>query len=222
MVRGVYIQRAPAERLTVADALKRYLAEVSPTKRPTSAAIDAQNSKPLIQQLGKYSLAALTPEIIATYRDDRLAGLDRKDAKGKPSPKPRSPNTVRLDLALLGHMFNIAMKEWGLGLTYNPVQSIRRPTLPPGRERRLSIEEEERLMAAVDTHSNPMLGWIVRIALETGMRSSEITTLSAARSIPTGASRGCWRQRTPFRAPCPYQHGGRYLPPGASQSSTPD
>jgi hypothetical protein len=33
MVRGVYIQRAPAERMTVADALKRYLAEVSPTKR---------------------------------------------------------------------------------------------------------------------------------------------------------------------------------------------
>lgn len=177
MVRGVYIQRAPAERMTVSDALRRYLAEVSPTKRPTSAASDARHSKPLIQYLGKYSLAALTPEIIAKYRDDRLAGLDRKDAKGRPAPKPRSPNTVRLDLALLGHMFNTAMKEWGIGLTYNPVQSIRRPTLPPGRERRLTAEEEERLMAAVDAHSNPMLGWIVRVALETGMRSSEITTL---------------------------------------------
>lgn len=172
MVRGVYIQRASAERMTVADALKRYLAEVSPTKRPASAASDIRHSKPLIQQLGKYSLAALTPEIIATYRDDRLSGRDRK-----PAPQPRSPNTVRLDLALLGHMFNTAIKEWGLGLTYNPVQSIRRPTLPPGRERRLSLEEEDRLMAAVDAHSNPMLGWIVRIALETGMRSSEITTL---------------------------------------------
>lgn len=30
MVRGVYIQRAPAERMTVEDALKHYLAEVSP------------------------------------------------------------------------------------------------------------------------------------------------------------------------------------------------
>lgn len=177
MVRGIYIQRAPAERMTVADALKRYLAEVSPTKRPASAASEAGHAKPLIQYLGKYSLAALTPEIIAKYRDDRLAGLDRKDAKGRPAPKPRSPNTVRLDLALLGHMFSTAMKEWGLGLTYNPVQSIRRPSPPPGRERRLTFEEEERLMAAVDAHSNPMLGWIVRVALETGMRSSEITTL---------------------------------------------
>ncbi len=177
MVRGVYIKRAPAERMTVADALKRYLAEVSPTKRPASAASDARHSKQLTQHLGKYSLIALTPEIIAKYRDDRLAGLDRKDAKGRPAPKPRSPNTVRLDLALLGHLFNTAIKEWGLGLAYNPVQNIRRPAPPPGRERRLTPEEEERLMAAVDAHTNPMLGWIVRIALETGMRSSEITTL---------------------------------------------
>lgn len=177
MVRGVYIQRAPAERMTVADALERYLAEVSPTKRPASAASDLKHSKPLIKALGKYSLAALTPEIIAKFRDQRLAGLDRKDARGKPDPRPRSTNTVRLDLALLGHMFNIAIKEWGIGLPSNPVQNIRRPAPSPGRDRRITTEEENRLLSAVDTHSNPMLGWIVRIALETGMRSSEITTL---------------------------------------------
>lgn len=74
-------------------------------------------------------------------------------------------------------MFNIAIKEWGIGLTHNPVQNIRRPAPGPGRDRRLTPEEQKRLLAAVDAHSNPMLGWIVRIALETGMRSSEITTL---------------------------------------------
>lgn len=177
MVRGMYIQRAPAERMTVADALERYLAEVSPTKRPASASCDLRHSKPLIRSIGKYSLAALTPEVIAKYRDERLAGLDRKDAKGKPAPKPRSPNTVRLDLALLGHMFNTAIREWGIGLPSNPVQNIRRPSAPPGKERRISAEEEARLMKVIDAHSNPMLGWIVNIALETGMRSSEITTL---------------------------------------------
>jgi len=177
MVRGVYIQRGSAERMTVSDALIRYLAEVSPSKRPSSAASDIRRSKSLIQHLGKYSLAALTPEIIAKYRDERLAGLDRKGSNGKPLPKPRSANTVRLDLALLGHMFNIAIKEWGIGLAINPVQSIRRPAPSPGRDRRLNLGEEKRLLGAVEAHSNPMLGWIVRIALETGMRSSEITTL---------------------------------------------
>ena len=54
MVRGVYIQRAPAERLTVADALKRYLAEVSPTKRPTSAASDARHANRRKRPPSKY------------------------------------------------------------------------------------------------------------------------------------------------------------------------
>lgn len=33
MVRGVYIRRAQSERMTVEAALKRYLGEVTPTKR---------------------------------------------------------------------------------------------------------------------------------------------------------------------------------------------
>ena len=34
MVRGVFIQRSSSERMTLAMALNRYLAEVSPTKAP--------------------------------------------------------------------------------------------------------------------------------------------------------------------------------------------
>lgn len=177
MVRGMYIQRAPAERMTVEEALKRYLAEVTPTKRPMTQLSERRHSKPLIQHLGKYSLAALTTEIVAQYRDMRLAGEDRKDKDGKSKPQPRAANTVRLDLALLGHMFTVAIKEWGLGLPFNPVLNIRKPSPGPGRNRRLLVDEEKRLFEAVDKHSNPMLRWIVRSALETGMRSSEIVTL---------------------------------------------
>lgn len=173
MVRGVYIQRAPSERMTVEAALRRYLAEVTPTKRPSTQATERRRAGILMAYLGRYSLASLTPEIIANYRDSRLAGKSPTGGEGK----PLSNNTVRLDLALLGHMFNVALKEWGLGLTYNPVQSIRRPSPGAGRDRRLQRGEEARLLAAVDAYSNPMLGWIVRIALETGMRTSEITTL---------------------------------------------
>ncbi|WP_237653943.1 site-specific integrase [Xanthomonas graminis] len=82
-----------------------------------------------------------------------------------------------MELALLGHMFTVALKEWGLGLASNPVQGIRRPPPGAGRDRRLTPEEEHRLLAAVDAHSNPMLGWIVRVALETGMRASELLGL---------------------------------------------
>lgn len=164
MVRGVFIQRSPSERLIFNDAIDRYLKEVSVTKSPFTQRGEASKAKQLSQKLGKYSLAAITPDIIAKFRDERLA-------EGK------KLNTVRLELALLGHLFTVAIKEWRVGLTYNPVANIRKPSPGEGRDRRLSEIEEAALLEAVDKYSNPMLGWIVRIALTTGMRSTEIVTL---------------------------------------------
>lgn len=170
MVRGVYIQRAPGERMTVATALKRYLQEVTPTKRESTRISEHKKAQPLLKHLGKYSLAALSADVVAEYRDMRLAG--DPDENGK--LVPRSNNTVRLELALLSHLFTVAIKEWGIGLPFNPVAQIRRPAPGAGRNRRLTPAENKRLLTAVDAYSNPMFSWIVRIALETGMRLSEI------------------------------------------------
>jgi len=164
MVRGVFIRRAPSERLIFNDALDRYLKEVSVTKSSFTQRGETSKSKQLKAKLGKYSLAAITPDIVAKYRDERLE-------EGK------KPNTVRLELALLGHLFTVAIQEWRIGLAFNPVANIRKPSPGEGRDRRLSSEEEKILIDAVMKHSNPMLGWIVRVALATGMRSSEISTL---------------------------------------------
>jgi integrase len=167
MVRGVYISRAGAERLTVKEALQRYLKEVTPTKKPTTQRSEKITAEHLAGFLGKYSMAALSSDLVASYRDHRIAA-------GK------SNNTVRIELALLSNLFTIAIQEWGLGLTHNPVSAIRKPSPGKGRDRRLSQAEEKRLLQAVDQHSNPMLGWIVRIAVETGMRQSEILNLRTA------------------------------------------
>jgi len=169
MVRGVYIQRSGSERMTLEAALNRYLSDITPTKKPTTQRGEISKAKKIIEHLGKYSLAALSAEIIAGYRDKRLNEPGRDGNI--------SNNTVRLELALLSHLYTVAIQEWGLGLTFNPVLNIRKPSPGDGRDRRLSTEEERRLVSAVNAHSNPMLGWIVRIALETGMRSSEITSL---------------------------------------------
>jgi integrase len=164
MVRGVYISRAGAERMTVEAALKRYLQEVTPTKKPTTQRSEKITAEHLMGFLGKYSMAALSSDLVASYRDHRIAA-------GK------SNNTVRIELALLSNLFTIAIQEWGLGLTHNPVSAIRKPSPGKGRDRRLSQTEEKRLLQAVDQYSNPMLGWIVRIAIDTGMRQSEILNL---------------------------------------------
>lgn len=164
MVRGVYLSRAPSEKLTVAGALKRYMEEVSVTKKATTQRSERFTTQHLEAFFGKYSMAAVSADLVAKYRDERLAA-------GK------SNNTVRIELAMLGHLFRTAIQEWGIGLTFNPVANIRKPSPGPGRNRRLNLDEQQRLFAAADDHSNPMLGWIVRFAVETGMRSSEITGL---------------------------------------------
>ena len=165
MVRGVYIDRAGSDRLLLRHALDRYLREVSSTKRATTSYAERHKAKALKESLGDYSLAAITPDLVAQYRDERLEA-------GK------SNNTVRLELALLSHLFTIAIKEWRVGLFYNPVANIRKPSPGKGRDRRLTTDEEITLFKACDKHSNPMLGWIARIALYTGMRAGEIKSLT--------------------------------------------
>ncbi|HXU94710.1 MAG TPA: hypothetical protein VFP33_13750, partial [Gallionella sp.] len=81
MVRGVYIQRSASERLTLKNALERYLREVSPTKSKGSHESDVSRSKPLISSLGSYSLAAITSDLVAKYRDERLATVSEQTKK---------------------------------------------------------------------------------------------------------------------------------------------
>ena len=90
-----------------------------------------------------------------------------------------SASSVRLELALLSHLYPIAIKEWAMGLITNPVSNIRKPKPAKGRDRRLVADEEQRLLHACEAHSNPMLAWIVEIALYTGMRHGEIVSENA-------------------------------------------
>ena len=164
MVRGAYIDRVGAERLSLEKALERYLREVTPTKRPTTARREHLAADVLTDRLGEYSLAALSPDLVANYRDERLS-------EGK------SPDTVRIELALLSHLYTIAIREWHLGLLYSPVANIRKPTPGRGRNRRLTPDEERRLLKACRALPNPTLDWLVRTALHTTMRAGELLTL---------------------------------------------
>jgi len=164
MVRAVYIDRAPSALVSFEEALDRYMEEVSVLKSKGTHDREQARAAALKERLGEYSLAAISPDLVAKYRDRRLA-----DGK--------SNDTVRLELALLSHLFRIATREWRLGLTYNPVSQVRKPSPGKGRNRRLTPDEERRFLKAVDAHRNPMFRWVVRIALLTGMRRGEILSL---------------------------------------------
>lgn len=164
MVRGVFLRRTPAQKLTLASALDRYLQEVTPSKKAGgSQRRDHTSAKPLRDELGAYALPALGPEQIGHYRDQRLAA-------GK------SGSTVRLELALLSHLYTIALREWGIQLPGNPVLLVRKPQAAR-RDRRLNAGERGRLLQSVRQHPNPILAWVTELALETAAREMELLSL---------------------------------------------
>src|SRR3546814_6058216 len=57
MVRGMYIHRAPAERMTLEAALKRYLREVTPTKRASTQIGRSEETTSELQSLMRSSYA---------------------------------------------------------------------------------------------------------------------------------------------------------------------
>jgi integrase len=164
MVQGSFITRDKSENTTIKSAFDRYVKEVVPTKKESSRRRDIGRAKFLSERLGQYSMSTLNSEIISGFRDKRLH-------EGK------SNNTVRLELALLSHLYTVAIKEWGIGMTVNPVLNVRKPSPGKGRERRLKKDEEERLLRAAKQQPNPYVSWIIRLALSTAMRKGEIVSL---------------------------------------------
>lgn len=156
-------------QMLMADALDLYRAKVSILKKGF-----AQETY-RIEQLKRSFLAAknmrdVTSVDIATYRDARLAQQNAKTGQ------PLSPATVRLELALLSNLFDIARIEWGT-CDENPVLKVRKPKPSPGRERRLMPREERLLMRYAESYANRDLAAIIRLALETAMRQGEILGL---------------------------------------------
>jgi len=98
---------------------------------------------------------------MASYRDERIkAGY--------------SSNTIRLELAIISHLFEIARKEWGMEGLKNPVKSIRLPSPPSGRDRRLQPGELEKILECLSEE----MGQVVRFALETAMRRGELAGMT--------------------------------------------
>jgi hypothetical protein len=64
MVRGMYLQRGPSERLTFEKAMERHLEDVTPTKRPFTQQGEKRRAVPLKAFFGKYALAGITPELV--------------------------------------------------------------------------------------------------------------------------------------------------------------
>lgn len=172
MDRGIFLDRREAEATTLREALERYEREVTPRKKGAKQEMHrlaAWKRDPLALR----SLASIRGADLAAWRDKRLAG-------------GASPTTVRNDLALISHLFNVAAKEWGLESLVNPIERIKMPTPARARDRRLDPRpdddgntEEMRLLAAAEAEW-VWLAPIIRLALATAMRRGELLALDWA------------------------------------------
>ena len=162
MSRARFVDTREAESTTLTEALTRYVNEVSESKKG-SAQEKVRAKKWKASEWGNKSLAAIRSSDMAAYRDAELKA-------GK------STATVRLNLALISHLYTVASKDWGIQGLKNPCTAIRMPKGSKQRERRPTTAE----LKALYKHAgeiNAELPVIIELAVETAMRRSELVML---------------------------------------------
>jgi integrase len=162
MDRGAFVDRRPAEQMTLGDAIRHYLGTVAPTHK--GGAIEAvrlgrfQREEPA---LCAYALANLQTHHIEDYRDRRLDSI--------------APGSLCREINLLHAVLESVRRR--VGLIDNPVSHVRRPKVADERDVRLSPEDESKLLTALDATRNPWIKPFVIVALETAMRRGELLSL---------------------------------------------
>ncbi|WP_018151174.1 site-specific integrase [Leeia oryzae] len=162
MRQGVFADTKAAEKITLGEALQRYAETVTPKKK------SARNELNRIARLQRNDLclrsfASLTTQDFEKYATHRL--------------KSCGPDTVRLELALISNLYNVAKANWEMPIK-NPIVRGLKPSPSPGRTRRLSNEEEKRLFETLEGLQDDSLKFCTQLAIETGMRVDEIASLT--------------------------------------------
>ncbi len=150
------------ESTTLGELLERYKTEVSPTKRGSVQEIQRIDVL-LCHDLAYRTMIGLSQQDIASFRDERLRSV--------------APSTAVRELAILSHVIEVSIRDWGLPLAKNVVKLVRRPVIRNERSRRLTGDEEQRLLDGCDAGQIPFLKTLVILAIETGMRRGEILGL---------------------------------------------
>lgn len=149
-----------SSKVLLKDLLERYKNEVTCLKKHSSVEAYRINFW-LRHPIASQFISDIKSSDIARWRDERVK-------------LGRSPNTLRLELAILSNLFTVAANEWGYENLTNPTTKVKLPKLPSGRVKRISAEELELI---IQNSCSPFLKPIVILAVETGMRRSEIASI---------------------------------------------
>lgn len=167
---GAFIPRTEAENTTLSQALERFAQEYIPQLA------DAAREFRRVSLLRRRPLARMT---LAQIKGKDIAAFIREREQ-----QGTGANTIRLDLALLSRLFELARTSWGMEYLANPTRHAAKPKIPGGRNRRLEGDEEKRLLLVCSAK----FAAVVRFALATAMRREEIASLTWDRVDLAGRS----------------------------------
>jgi len=168
MREGRYFKNRESKKHTLSEIIDRYIEEIMPLK-PKSMVSQTIQLLWWKKTIGGYLICDITPSLISKTRDDLYKEKTTRGDKKKSS-------TVNRYLAVLSHLFTIALKEWQL-VDHNPVSKITKHKESGGKTRFLSDDERKRLLEACQNSKNKHLLTIVTLCLSTGARKMEIVGL---------------------------------------------
>ena len=145
---------------TLAEALQRRLNEL-----PEKADQRERDRLKAWQrhQLAKLYLSKIRGADFAEYRDKRRA-------EGK------AENTIAIELKAISKLYKIAARDWGMEGLKNPIKNVTMPGPSNKRERRVSAEEEAKLLE--ELRKVPYMAPLAELAIETAMRQGELLALT--------------------------------------------
>ena len=146
--------------LKVSDLLTRYAKEVSPDKKGAKWQL-VRLTMLQRDRIAQVRLRDLGAPHVADWQQRRLGNV--------------SGSSVRRERNLLNNAFEIARKEWGW-IRANPFDGVRRPKDGSPKDR---VATEREIKDVLDLASRSM-AHVIAFALETGMRASEIASLTPA------------------------------------------
>lgn len=150
-------RQAARQELTLRELWEQYERDILPRKAPSSQRNERSIwGRLILPELGRKKLSAITTNDIDRFHNGVSAS---------------TPVQANRCLASLRHVFKMGMR-WGKA-SANPVIGSSR-NREPHRERYLTDDEKNRLLAALDTHRQTPSTLAIRFLLLTGARSGEV------------------------------------------------
>lgn len=160
IIEGRFFEKPAAQQRTLKELMDRYANEHA--ARRANHRRELTSIKNLNAFFRNPTLDHITPKLIVGYKNRRYADGVK-------------PATINRELATLKKAFNLARREWEW-CTDNPVCRVSMERENNTRDRWLTMEEEQRLLAT----AAPWLRELVVFAIYTGMRMGEILALTWA------------------------------------------